>query len=88
LSLGHRKIASKLLVAEVGVLGLGGGLLGYALGLALGSWIGRSVFGAPITPRFEVLPLTVALTVAVAMAGALPLRLLGRVPPAVILRGE
>ena len=78
----------QLFLAEVGLLGLGGGLLGYALGLALGSWIGRSVFGAPITPRFEVLPLTVALTVAVAMAGALPLRLLGRVPPAVILRGE
>jgi hypothetical protein len=35
-----------------------------------------------------VFPLTVALMVAVAMAGALPLRLLGKVKPAVILRGE
>jgi ABC-type antimicrobial peptide transport system permease subunit len=35
-----------------------------------------------------VLPLTVALMVGVALAGALPLRLLGRVRPAEILRGE
>jgi hypothetical protein len=35
-----------------------------------------------------VLPLTVALMVAVALAGAFPLRLLGKVRPAVILRGE
>jgi putative ABC transport system permease protein len=77
-----------LFLAEVGVLGAAGGVLGYIAGAALTVWIGRRVFGAAISPRLEVLPLTVALTVAVALAGALPLRLLGRVKPAVILRGE
>ena len=57
-------------------------------GFALSRWMGQRVFGTSITPRWEVFPLTVALMVAVAMAGALPLRLLGRVKPAVILRGE
>jgi ABC-type antimicrobial peptide transport system permease subunit len=50
--------------------------------------MGQRVFGTSITPRWEILPITVLLTVAVAMAGALPLRLLGKIKPAVILRGE
>jgi putative ABC transport system permease protein len=77
-----------LFLAEVGVLGAVGGLIGSAAGFALSRWMGQRVFGISITPRWEVFPLTVALMVAVAMAGALPLRLLGRVKPAVILRGE
>jgi len=39
-------------------------------------------------PRLEVLPLTLALMVGVSLAGAFPLRLLARVKPAVIFRGE
>ncbi len=77
-----------LFLAEVSVLGVAGGVVGYLIGALLTIWIGRSVFGAAITPRVEVLPLIVALMVGVALAGALPLRLLGRVKPAVILRGE
>ena len=78
----------RLFLAEVTLLGVAGGVLGYLLGRLLCVWIGRSVFGTPIAFRPEVLPLTVALMMAVALAGALPIRLLGRVPPAVILRGE
>ncbi len=77
-----------LFLAEVGVLGAAGGVLGYIAGAALTVWIGKRAFGAAISPRLEVLPLTVALMLAVALAGALPLRFLGRVKPAVILRGE
>lgn len=77
-----------LFLAEVSVLGAAGGVVGYLIGAGLTIWIGRSVFGTTISPRPEVLPLIVALMVAVALAGALPLRLLGRVKPAVILRGE
>lgn len=79
---------TNLFLAEAGVLGALGGLLGYLLGMELSSWVGRRVFAAAIAPRLEVLPLTVALMVAVALAGAFPLRLLGKVRPAVILRGE
>ena len=78
----------RLFLAEVGTLGAVGGLLGSFLGTALAAWIGRRVFGTAISARFEVFPLTIALMMAVAMAGAVPLRLLGRVRPAVVLRGE
>lgn len=77
-----------LFLAEAGVLGAVGGLLGYFLGLALSQWIGERVFGTAISARLDVLPLTVALMIGVALAGALPLRLLGKIRPAVILRGE
>ncbi len=78
----------RLFLAEAGSLGLLGGAVGYIAGVLLSQWIGRRVFGVAISPRLEVLPVTVALMVGVALAGALPLRLLGRVRPAVILRGE
>ncbi|MGH9703823.1 MAG: ABC transporter permease [Candidatus Acidiferrales bacterium] len=77
-----------LFLSEVSVLGATGGLAGYLIGIGLSRWIGERVFGAAITPRLEVLPITVALMIGIALAGALPLRLLGRVRPAIILRGE
>jgi putative ABC transport system permease protein len=77
-----------LFLAEVGVLGASGGAIGCIIGLALAQWIGQSVFGASIAPHWEIFPLTVVLMTLVAMTGALPLRLLGRVKPALILRGE
>jgi putative ABC transport system permease protein len=78
----------RLFLAEVGVLGAVGGVLGCALGLLLSRWMGQRVFSASISPRWEVFPLTIILMVAVALAGALPLRLLGKIKPAVILRGD
>ena len=78
----------RLFLAEAGVLGVLGGILGFVVGAALARWIGKSVFGVVISTRWEVLPVTVALTCGVALAGAFPLRLLGRVRPAEILRGE
>jgi putative ABC transport system permease protein len=77
-----------LFLAELGVLGAAGGVIGCAAGVALAEWIGRRVFGAAISPRWEIFPLTIALMIVVAMAGALPLQRLGKVKPAVILRGE
>jgi len=77
-----------LFLAEVGVLGAVGGFIGCLAGVGLSEWMGERVFGTSITPRWETFPVTIGLMVAVAMAGALPLRLLGKVKPAVILRGE
>jgi putative ABC transport system permease protein len=77
-----------LFLAEVGVLGAAGALIGCILGVELSHWMGQRVFGAAISTRWEVFPLTIALMVAVALAAALPLRLLGKVKPAAILRGE
>src|ERR1700722_17599589 len=77
-----------LFLAEVGVLGAVGGLLGTILGAALAYWMGLRVFGTAISPRWEVFPATIALMIVVTLAGALPLRMLGNVKPAEILRGE
>jgi putative ABC transport system permease protein len=77
-----------LFLAELGVLGAAGGVIGCVAGAALAEWIGRRVFGAAISPRWEIFPVTIALMIVVAMAGALPLQRLGKVKPAVILRGE
>ena len=78
----------RLFMAEAGALGLAGGLIGYIVGLGLAEWAGERVFGKAVTPRWEVLPLTIALSIGVALAGALPLRLLSQIRPTEILRGE
>jgi putative ABC transport system permease protein len=78
----------RIFLAEVGVMAFTGAILGYGFGMLLSVWMGHRVFGASITPRWEVLPATVALMFLVALAGAIPLRLLGNIRPAVILRGE
>jgi putative ABC transport system permease protein len=77
-----------IFLTEAGTLGLAGALAGYGLGLLLSRWIGRRAFDVSIAARPEVLPLVIALMIGVALAGAFPLRLLGRVRPAEILRGE
>ncbi len=85
---GPMPLVVRLFLAEVGLLGAGGGALGGLLGMLISAWIGQRVFGTAISPRIEVFPLTVALMVGVTLLGALPLRLLGGVRPAVVLRGE
>ncbi len=77
-----------IFLTEAGALGLAGALIGYVVGIFLSRWIGWRAFGVAINARLEVLPFVVALMVGVALAGAFPLRLLGRIRPAEILRGE
>ena len=77
-----------IFLAEAGLLGATGGIAGYLLGIGLTFWMGRRVFHASVSPRWEVFPLTVAVMVLASLAGAYPLRWLGRVKPAEILRGE
>lgn len=85
---GEKSRVLRLFLSEVAAIGVTGGALGWAAGIALSAWVGRQVFDAAIAPRLDVLPLMVALMTAVALAGAFPLRLLSRVRPAEILRGE
>jgi putative ABC transport system permease protein len=78
----------RIFFTEAAALGLAGALIGYVAGIFLSRWIGQRAFHVAISARPEVLPIVVALMVVVSLAGALPLRLLGRIRPAEILRGE
>jgi putative ABC transport system permease protein len=78
----------RLFLAEAAVLGLVGGALGAAAGIVLSIWLGRAVFGLAARPRLIVYPVSVALTIIVAIAGAYPLRRLANIRPASVFRGE
>jgi putative ABC transport system permease protein len=78
----------RLFLAEAAILGLLGGLLGAAVGLLLSIGLGKAVFGVAAQPRLIVYPVSVALTIMVAVAGAYPLRRLASLRPASIFRGE
>ena len=83
------RLISSFFAAEAGALGVIGAVVGFVIGVAVAAWIGRVNFHAPVVPRFNVLPWIVAGSVAVALISAvLPMSLLRRVQPAVILRGE
>jgi len=83
------RLISSFFAAEAGVLGATGAVVGFVIGIGAAAWIGRVNFHAPVAPRFNVLPWILAGSVAVALISAvLPMSLLRRVQPAVILRGE
>jgi putative ABC transport system permease protein len=74
---------------EAAALGVVGALLGFVIGIGIAAWIGRVNFHAPVVPRLSVLPIVLVGSVAVALlSAALPIGLLRRVQPAMILRGE
>jgi putative ABC transport system permease protein len=75
--------------AEAAALGVVGAILGFFIGIGVAAWIGRANFHAPVVPRFSVFPYVLAGSVAVALISSiLPIELLRRVQPAIILRGE
>jgi putative ABC transport system permease protein len=78
----------RLFLAEAAVLGLIGGNLGAAAGIALSIGLGKAVFGVAAQPRLIVYPVTVTLTIIVAVAGAYPLRRLASIRSASVFRGE
>ncbi|HEY3365972.1 MAG TPA: FtsX-like permease family protein [Symbiobacteriaceae bacterium] len=66
-----------------------GGLLGWALGLALGQFISRTVFETPLGFHWVTLPGALGVSLAVALAAAwAPVRQAVQIQPATILRGE
>jgi putative ABC transport system permease protein len=83
------RLVNGFFAAEAASLGLVGAILGFLIGVGVAVWIGRVNFHAPVVPRFSVFPYVLAGGVAVALISAiLPIVLLRRVQPAIILRGE
>ena len=82
-------LVSGFFAAEAAALGAVGAVLGYMIGIGIAAWIGRVNFNAPVVPRFSVFPVVLAGSVAVALLSAIvPMSLLRRVQPAIILKGE
>jgi len=83
------RVLNGFFAAEAAVLGATGALIGFLLGIGIAAWIGRVNFHAPVVPRLSVLPVVLAGSMIVTLVSAiLPISLLRRVQPAVILRGE
>jgi putative ABC transport system permease protein len=78
----------RLFLAEAALLGLAGGLIGAAIGIVVSIGLGKAVFGVAARPRLIVYPISVALTVIVAILAAYPLRRLVHIRPASVFRGE
>ena len=75
--------------AEAAALGATGAVIGFLFGIGIAAWIGRVNFHASVSPRLGVFPLVLAGSMLVTLVSAiLPISLLRRVQPAVILRGE
>ncbi len=85
---GARRRVLRLFLAEATLLGLVGGIIGAAAGIALSIYLGKAVFGLAARPRLIVYPVSVALTLIVAILSAYPLRHLASIRPASVFRGE
>ncbi len=83
------RLINGFFAAEAAALGVVGAILGFLIGIGVAAWIGRVNFDAPVVPRFSILPVIVLGSVVVTLiASILPISLLRRVEPAMILRGE
>lgn len=83
------RLLNGFFAAEAAALGAIGAAIGFAAGIGIAAWIGRANFHAAVVPRWSVLPVVLAGSMAVTLLSAiLPISLLRRVQPAVILRGE
>lgn len=85
---GATRRVMRLFLAEAAVLGLTGGVVGGAIGLAMSIWLGKTVFGFAARPRLIVYPVSVLLTILTAIVSAYPLRRLANISPASVFRGE
>jgi putative ABC transport system permease protein len=83
------RLINGIFAAEAAILGSVGAILGFFIGIGIAAWIGRVNFHAPVVPRFSVFPYVLSGSIVVALISAiLPIAMLRRIQPAIILRGE
>jgi putative ABC transport system permease protein len=83
------RTVSLLFAGEAAVLALAGAVVGFAAGSVIAYWIGKANFDAAILPEPGLLlPVLTGSVMLALLAATLPLRLLRRIQPAGILRGE
>ena len=82
-------LAGGIFAVEAISLGALGGMVGYVIGIGVAAWIGRASLQQAVVPRVDVFPVIFAASIALTLIAALmPLRLLRRIQPAAILKGE
>ncbi|MDR0670219.1 MAG: ABC transporter permease [Treponema sp.] len=85
----HDGPISRLVLAEILITGIAGGVGGYFAGLGFAQIIGQSVFNSSIDIKPLVIPLVAVLVFLVTMAGSIPsIRLLLSLRPAEVLHGR
>ena len=85
----HDGPISRLVLAEILIPGMAGGVGGYFAGLGFAQIIGQSVFSSSIDIKPLVIPLVAVLVFLVTMAGSIPsIRLLLSLRPAEVLHGR
>lgn len=78
-----------LILTEIMLTGLFGGVIGYGLGLAFAQVIGLTVFGTTIPLAIMVIPIDIVLLIAVILLGSIPaIRYLLRLKPTEVLHGR
>jgi putative ABC transport system permease protein len=78
-----------LLLVEAAIIGLLGGVVGYALGSGMALLVGKSAFGVAATARGVLLPVVVVIAVVTTVAGsAWPVRRALGIAPATVLHEE
>lgn len=84
----NRHIA-RLLAAELALLGVSGGLVGYWVGFFFAGVISKNVFNTYASLRIEILPVVLVLALGISLVATIfPLRRALQVEPTVALRGE
>jgi putative ABC transport system permease protein len=81
--------SSALFACEAALLGAAGAAMGFVLGIAVAFLIGRINFQSVVLPRWNIFPAIFLGGIALSVLAALiPMGLLARTQPAVILKGE
>jgi putative ABC transport system permease protein len=83
------RLLNGFFAAEAAALGAVGAIFGFFIGIGIAAWIGHANFHAAVIPRFGIFPYVLTGSIVVALLAAiLPMAMLRRVEPAIILRGE
>ncbi len=77
-----------VIIVEILITALIGGVIGYFMGFGFAQLIGHSVFGSAVEMKLKVIPIVAVLIAMVTMAGSLPaIRMVLRLRPAEVLHG-
>jgi putative ABC transport system permease protein len=78
-----------LVLTEIFITAIVGGLVGFGAGIGFAQIIGQSVFNSYITMRPIVIPLVAVLVVLMTLLGSIPaIRMLLKLQPAEVLHGK